>query len=422
METGKFNDEGPETVAHADLDAFFAAVEQLDNPELRGKPVIVGGENKRGVVSTCSYEARKYGVGSAMSMVTALKLCPEAVVLPVRFERYRELSREVFEVFTSYGKTVEPVSIDEAYIDLSNRSSNAYESRKIAEQIRAAVKNKTGLTCSIGVGNTKLVAKIASAQNKPNGLCVIENRHVREFLLQKDVRAIPGIGPKTEEKLRTVLSVNTVKDLSMVPQGVLVNEFGKKKGQDLFELSHNQDTRRVEPSEENKQIGAENTFVQDLETLHTMERELYVLAGKIEERLQENSKTGRTVTLKVKTNDFKTRTHSRTLPVPVYTRKALHAVLVGLLRKNPPEKPVRLLGGSVSKLEERTAVKSRRESLQMRLFGETLEQVIVGSSVEHKLLGVGRVIDLKNDQAEVEFEKFSPRTVTVALQGLYLKK
>ncbi|NIS59585.1 MAG: DNA polymerase IV, partial [Proteobacteria bacterium] len=336
-------------IIHLDMDAFYAAVEVLDNPSLKGKPVIVGGPHKRGVVSSASYESRKFGVHSAQPIATAMRLCPNGIFLPVRMSRYKEVSEQVSEIFYQFTPLVEPLSIDEAFLDVTGSMRLFGPPEEIAQMIKGAVFEKIGITVSAGVAPSKFVAKIASDLRKPDGLTVVPEEKVKEFLEPLPIEKLWGVGKVTQEAL-ALLSVRTIGDLSRLPLEVLESNFGKH-GTHLHLLSQGIDERDVEVSQEVKSIGHEETFADDLLDVEAIRKELLSLATRVSRRLRRHRIVGKTVTLKVKYHDFVQVTRSETLPEITDDGGEIFRRCCGLLNKTEVGKrPVRLLGISVSHL------------------------------------------------------------------------
>ncbi len=354
-------------IIHCDMDAFYASVEVLDNPALAGKPVIVGGGERRGVVAAASYEARRYGIHSAMPMATAKRLCAEGVFLPVRMSRYREVSDRVFEIFGRFTPLVEPVSIDEAFLDVTASVRLFGAPEAIARAIKAAVREETGLTVSAGVGPSKLVAKIASDLRKPDGLTVVRDGKVSEFLSPLPVERLWGVGAVTREALRR-MGVATIGDLSRVRPGVLKSKFGES-GLHLHRLANGIDDREVETEREAKSIGHEDTYDEDIRDPEAIRKEILDLADRVAWRLRRAGVRGRTVTLKVKYADFTTITRAATLPRPTDDGGEIYRSAVPLLAKTEAgRRPVRLLGISVSRLAAEEGGRGQAWD-QMSLFG-----------------------------------------------------
>jgi len=310
------------TVLHVDMDAFFASVEVRRHPELAGTPVIVGGIGNRGVVTSATYEARRYGVHSAMPTARALRLCPTATVLPGDLALYAEVSRSVMALFRSITPLVEPLSMDEAFLDVSGAGRRLGDAAEIGEYIRARVFDEQGITCSVGVAGTKFVAKLASTRAKPDGLLVVRPPEVMDFLHPLPVGALWGVGPKTEEILLR-LGLRTVGDLAHVPAKTLQRALGSA-GAHLHELSWGRDPRRVVPNEPEKSAGHEETFSTDIDDPAVIHRELLLLSERTAGRLRSSGWLARTVSIKVRFADFATITRSRTLDVPTDVGQELY--------------------------------------------------------------------------------------------------
>jgi len=336
-------------IIHLDMDAFYPAVEVLDNPGLKGKQVIVGGGRERGVVSSASYEARKFGVHSAQPMATAMRLCPDGVFLPGRMSRYKEISKQVFEIFFRFTPLVEPLSIDEAFLDVTGSIRLFGEPVEIAKKVKQVVVNETGLTVSAGVAPSKFVAKIASDMDKPDGLTVVPSDQVREFLDPLPIKKMWGVGKVTQKALSR-LNVRTFEDLSRVPVKVLERRFGKH-GLKMHQLSMGIDEREVVPEHDTKSIGHEETFSQDIIDMGLAKKELLSLANRVTRRMRREGVMGRTITLKVKYSDFVQVTRSTTLSISTDDGPEIYSTVCCLLEKTEVGKrPVRLLGISLSQL------------------------------------------------------------------------
>jgi DNA polymerase-4 len=333
------------------MDAFFASVEQRDFPEYRGKPLVVGGSKARGVVAAASYEARKYGVRSAMPSVTALRKCPHLIFARPRFDVYKEVSDQIQAIFLEYTDLVEPLSLDEAYLDVTENKPGIRSAIMVAREIKQKIWERTGLTASAGVSFCKFLAKIASDLQKPNGLTVILPQDADRFIDQLAIEKIHGIGKVTAAKMKS-LGIHLGRDLKEWEESALIEQFGKA-GSHYYRLVHGLDHRPVRPDRTRKSIGAERTFEEDYRDAGNLLEHLATLADKVTERWQKAGKSGRTVTLKIKYSDFTLHTRSKTLLHPVHHRDALFAVAHELLHTPmAPEKPVRLLGISLSNLEE----------------------------------------------------------------------
>jgi DNA polymerase-4 len=341
-------------IIHLDMDAFYPAVEMLDHPELKGKAVIVGGSRNRGVVSSASYEARRFGVHSAQPMATAVRLCPSGIVLPVRMSRYKEVSRQIFKVFHRFTPLVEPLSIDEAFLDVTGSTSLFGDPVAIAKRIKRMVLEETGLTVSAGVAPSKFVAKIASDLDKPDGLTIVRAGHVREFLDPLPISKMWGAGKQTQQALQG-LGIRTFRDLRRAPSEVLERAFGKW-GAKMHQLAAGIDDRDVIPFHEAKSIGHEETLTENIVEIAAAKKELLRLADRVARRMRGHGITGKTVTLKVKYADFVLITRAAALPQASDDGSEIYAAVCPLLAKTAVGKrPVRLLGISVSQLTHPTS-------------------------------------------------------------------
>ncbi len=341
----------PRKIIHIDMDAFFASVEQRDNPELRGKPVAVGGSSGRGVVAAASYEARVFGVRSAMPSVTAKRRCPDLIFVRARFDVYRAVSNRIRTIFRDYTDLVEPLSLDEAYLDVT-----AYRklptATAIGEEIRARIRETTGLTASAGVSYNKFLAKIASDQNKPDGICVVTPKQGPCFVARLPVKRFHGIGPKTDEKMQR-LGIATGADLRAQSLDFLQDNFGKS-ARYYYRASRGIDDRQVKPNRIRKSLGAERTYGENLTTRETMIAKLGEIADVVWERAEKGESFGRTVTLKLRYADFETPTRARSLDHRVASRDELQAIGCDLLDTLiPDERGVRLLGLTMSGFDEK---------------------------------------------------------------------
>lgn len=337
-------------IIHVDMDAFYASVEQRDNPDLRGKPVAVGGSAARGVVAAASYEARVFGVRSAMPSVTAKRRCPDLIFVKPRFEAYRAVSQQIREVFAEHTDLIEPLSLDEAYLDVTQNKRGIPIATDIALMIRDRIRQVTGLNASAGISYNKFLAKLASDLNKPNGQAVITPARGPSFVAELAVGKFHGIGPATAAKMQR-LGIATGADLRDKPVEFLRQHFGKS-GDWYFRIARGIDHRPVEPHRIRKSVGAEDTFDRDIFNLDAACRDIVPLAQKVWRACEGKGLTGRTVTLKVKYADFQQITRSRTLTGPVGGAEDLRAIAVGLMQPLfPVEKGVRLLGVTLSSLE-----------------------------------------------------------------------
>jgi DNA polymerase-4 len=350
--TGPPGDDTGCHVLHVDMDAFYASVELRDRPELRGKPVIVGGGGSRGVVLSATYEARRFGVTSAMPMSRARRLCPQAIIVSPEHGRYSEASAGVMEVFRSITPLVEPLSLDEAFLDVRGAARRFGGARLIGEYIRATVEDEQGITCSVGVAATKFLAKLASAHCKPDGLLVVPADKAVEFLHPLPVSALWGVGEKTEEVLRK-LGLHTVGDLAATPVSTLQRALGQAVGTHLSALSWGRDDRVVTPTEAEKSIGHEETFPVDVDDPAIVRRELLRLSKNTAARLRSASLVGRTVSIKVRFADFTTITRSKTLPEATDVGSVVYDTANGLYTALGLERArLRLIGVRVEGLLE----------------------------------------------------------------------
>jgi DNA polymerase IV len=332
------------------MDAFFASVEQLDNPELRGKPVAVGGSGERSVVAAASYEARKFGVRSAMSSVIAKRLCPDLIFVNHNFTRYAEVSATIMDIFSEYTDLIEPLSIDEAFLDVTKDKKNIGSATVIARKIRREIKSRTGLTASAGVSVNKFLAKIASDINKPDGLFLIRSEDAEKFIEGLAVEKFYGIGKVTARKMHG-LGIHTGADLKKWDLVSLVRNFGKP-GVFFYDIVRGIDERPVEPDQERKSVGTELTYEKDLTTRFEIIAELYKLEKELMERLEHSETMGRTITLKIKFSDFRQITRSKTLQKYIRDFDTLHKEVTGIRKLLKLEgSRIRLLGLSISNLE-----------------------------------------------------------------------
>ena len=336
-------------IIHIDMDAFYASVEQLDNSDFIGKPIAVGGGGKRGVVAAASYEARKFGVRSAISGRLAEKLCPDLIFVKPRFERYREISHQIREVFYEYTDLVEPLSLDEAFLDVTeNRFANP-SATLIASEIRQKIKDKTGLNASAGISINKFLAKIASDINKPNGQKTIKPEEVESFLEELDIKKFFGVGKVTAERMYK-LGIFTGQDLKKHTVDYLEENFGKP-GKHYFHIVRGIHNSPVKPDRDRKSIAAERTFSENLSSEIFMLGKLEKIADELERRMKKSDSKGKTITLKIKYRDFKQQTRSRTLSEYIQNKKDFFPTIKELLYQDELKDSVRLLGISISNLE-----------------------------------------------------------------------
>lgn len=346
-------------IIHVDMDAFYAAVEQRDFPEYRGKPIIVGGSpDSRGVVATCSYEARKFGIRSAMPASYARRLCPEAIFVRPRFDVYREVSSEIRDIFLEFTDKVEAISLDEAYLDVTGTDVMQGSATRMAGEIKRLIRKRTGLTSSAGVSYNKFLSKIASDRQKPDGLCVILPENALQIIREMPIGAFHGIGPATEEKMKR-LGILTGSDLGRQTSDFLIEQFGKA-GRHYYLIAQGIDERPVNPDRIRKSWGAETTFEEDLSDVSEMLEHLRQLSAKVLSKMEARQSMGSTITLKVKYEDFEMVTRSLTISETFSSERDTTEYLSALLAKTDAGKrKVRLLGVSFSNLDG--AVGQRRQ-------------------------------------------------------------
>ncbi len=348
------------------MDAFYASVEQLDNPELRGKPVAVGGSSQRGVVSAASYEARKYGVRSAMSSIIAKRNCPGLIFVKPRFERYKEISGQIREVFFEYTDLVEPLSLDEAYLDVTTNKKGLMSATLIAKQIRDRIKEKTGLNASAGISINKFIAKVASDVNKPNGQKTVPPEEVLQFLEDLDIRKFYGVGKVTAEKMYR-LGIFTGKDLKGKSEEYLTEHFGKS-GAHFYKVVRGIHNSEVKPHRTRKSLGAERTFNENISSEIYMLEKLENIAEEIERRLNKSNVAGKTVTLKIKYSDFSLQTRSKTINYFISSKDLILEIAKELLYQEKMKNSVRLLGISLSNLNtDKGEVSEEQKEISVQL-------------------------------------------------------
>ena len=334
-------------IIHIDMDAFFVSVEELDNPSLKGKPVVVGHDGPRGVVSTANYVARKYGIHSALSIVMAHRLCPKLVVVEPHFNRYKEVSRQVHEIFHEYTDLIEPLSLDEAYLDVTENKRGMNMAVDIAREIKQKIRLVTGLTASAGVSYCKFLAKVASDYRKPDGLCTVHPKRALEFIDNLKVEQLWGVGEKTAQHMHD-MGVFTGKQLRGFTLQQLTTQFGKM-GRVFYNFARGIDDRPVVSQWVRKSVGCERTYLKDLTRQEEMQAELGILADELEGRLARNCFKGRTLVLKVKFSDFRQTTHSITENVVIENKENIMALAKELLNEvDFQQKSVRLLGITVT--------------------------------------------------------------------------
>lgn len=352
-------------IIHVDMDAFFASVEQLDNPELRGKPIAVGGSKERGVVSAASYEARKYNVKSAMPSITAARLCPHLIFVKPRFSRYKEISNKIREIFSRYTDLIEPLSLDEAYLDVTENKMNEFYATQIAIDIRKAIKEELNLTASAGVSFNKFLAKIASDENKPDGLTVITPELAPTYIDSLPIERFFGIGKVTAAKMYQH-GIFYGKHLKSKSLEYLSQHFGKS-GKHYYNIVRLNDKRRVNPNRIRKSIGVEHTYFDDIYDLRVIHDKLDDLAKELAKRMNKASAKGKTITVKIKFNDFSQTTKSTTFKYYVSMKDNIKDAWRLILKEDfELKKPVRLLGLSVNNLKRNEVVLKENPQLKLK--------------------------------------------------------
>ena len=338
-------------ILHVDMDAFYASVAELDHPEYKGKALVVGA-GARGVVLSANYEARKFGIRAAMPVGRAKRMAPHAIFIAPEHHRYSEISERVMAIFHSYTPLVEPISLDEAFLDVTGSQKLFGTGREIAAKIREQVEKEEGITCSVGLAQSKFIAKLASQHCKPNGMLEIKSDRILEFLHPLPVRAIWGVGPKTAESLER-LGLHTVSDIAHTPRATLIRALGESTGASLYELAWGRDYRDVIPDEPEKSIGNEETFSEDLDNPEEILREFLRMTEKATARLRERSLFAKTISIKIKFADFSSLTRSKTVPIAIDNTHDTYEVVKALylaLRNDGAR--IRLVGVSLSQLQE----------------------------------------------------------------------
>lgn len=340
------------SILHVDMDAFYASVEQLDNPEYKGKPVIVGADPKggkgRGVVAACSYEARKFGVRSALPISRAWKLCPEGVYVRPRMKRYAEVSGQVMEVFRRFTDLVEPLSIDEAFLDITGSTALLGAPEKIAQSIKKEIRTETGLTASVGLAPNKFLAKIASDLKKPDAFVIVEESQIETFLRDLPISRLWGVGPKTEQRLHE-MGFRTIGEMAAAKRESLVRSLGSL-GEHLYQLSRGHDERPVVPNWEPKSISSETTFDEDTDNRELLLRTILELSDHVAERLRKDNYRARKVTLKLRYSSFTTHTKQHSLDKLIQTGEEIAAIARSLFAQFPLKQKIRLIGVSAGDL------------------------------------------------------------------------
>lgn len=359
------------TILHVDMDAFFASVTERDHPELKGKAVVIGA-GVRGVVTSANYEARKFGIKAAMPVGRAQRLAPHAIFIPPDHKRYSEVSEHIMEIFHSFTPLVEPISLDEAFLDVTKARRLLGDGRAIATAIRAKVEAQEGITCSVGIASSKFIAKLASQRCKPNGILEILDDRVLTFLHPLPVSALWGVGPKTNEALER-LGLHTVGDIAQTPQITLIRALGQAAGESLYELAWGRDDRDVIPEEPDKSISAAETFDRDIDDPEIVAKEILRMCERASSRMRERSLFAKTITLKVRFADFTTVNRSKTLPLPIDTTHEIYEVAKALYEVLSIERArIRLVGVSLENLHTDTheqLVLGARESSWRELQG-----------------------------------------------------
>ena len=343
-------------ILHIDMDAFYASVEERDNPYLKGKPLIVGGSSNHGIVTTANYEARKYGIHSAMPIFMAKQMCPKGIFVPTRIKRYRDVSREVFSVLHNFTDTMEQVSVDEAYLDLSKIEGDKLE---ICFEMKKEVLRKTGLTLSMGLSYNKFLAKLGSDWNKPDGIKIITPDMVPEILLPLSIKKIHGIGRKTAKKLNDI-GIYIVADLIELSEDFIVELLGKH-GTEIYYRIRGHDNRKLETERERKSLGTETTFEVATRDRKVLKEYIYEFSLEIESDLKLKNIQGKTITLKIKDDEFKSKTRSKTLDYEINNSEEINNLACMLLDETEIDKKIRLIGVTISNL-------SSRDKVQLSLF------------------------------------------------------
>lgn len=391
----------PKTVAHADMDAFYAAVEQFDNPQLRGQPVLIGSASGRGVVLTASYEARTFNVGSAMPMAQALRRCPDAKVVAPRFERYTEVSAAIMNVFADFSPRVEAISLDEAFLEMTGAEHIFGSPREMGLKIKRAVLEATGMTISVGVSGTKYVAKVASAHDKPNGLTIVRPDQAVDWLADLPVSCLWGAGPKNQQRLQS-LGYMRIGDVAKADPETLRKQLGHA-GLHFYALAHARDPRRVEGGRRNRSMGSDRTLMQDVSDPDEIAMHLRRSADRIGRRLRGKNYLARGVKVRLKTNRFELLSRQCTLAVPTDTAAELHAAAVALLPRFAHKGPFRLVGMAAYDLVDPAA--PQQLDLLDRHWGQrTLEGVLDTIEARFGKAGMHRARDV----AALTLAKSSP--------------
>ena len=352
-------------ILHIDMDAFYASVEQLDNPWLKGKCVIVGGTSNRGVVSACSYEARKYGVHSAMPIFQARQRCPDGIFIPPRMARYKEMSKKIMAILREFSPRIEVVSIDEAYMDISGSRRLQGDPEKVAVDIKNKIKTSLGLTCSVGMAPGKFLAKVASDMDKPDGLTIIWPQDVTDFIRRLPVQKVPGVGKKTYAQLES-MGIKTLEDVKKFPEKIILDRLGKF-GHRLIDLSSGIDHSKVTPWSPHKSISSERTLPEDTRDVKVLHKYLLQESEEVARQLRKAGFRARTITLKIKHGDFKQFTRSKTITIPTRSSETIYRYAAELLENYHLTQQIRLIGVGTS------GFTSARLPVQLNLF-DRIEQ------------------------------------------------
>lgn len=367
------------SILHVDMDAFYASIEQLDHPEYKGRPVIVGADPKagsgRGVVAACSYEARKFGVHSALPISRAWRLCPEGVYVRPRMKRYAEVSHRIMEVFRRYTDLVEPLSIDEAFLDITGSVALLGQPETIARSIKNEIRQTTGLTASIGLAPNKFLAKVASDLRKPDAFVIVEEGHIEEFLRDLPISRLWGVGPKTELRLNE-MGFRTIGQIASAPRDSLIRSLGSF-GEHLHQLSHGKDDRPVIPDWEPKSVGTETTFEEDTGDRELLLRTILELSDHVAERLRKDEFRARKVTLKLRYSNFSTHTKQHSLNKLIQTGEEIAAIARQLFAQFPLNQKIRLIGVSAGDLH-----RDGGDPQQLSLFGSSSEKEKLSHTVD----------------------------------------
>ncbi len=367
----------PRTVLHIDLDAFFVSVELLDKPELRGKPVAVGGRaDQRGVISSASYEARKFGVRSALPTRRALQLCPDLILLPARHDHYAQHSRDVMQMLQEITPQIEQISIDEAFLDVTGTELRYGSAEKLTQVIHERIRDQFGLPCSIGVASNKLVAKIATEKAKPNGIAIVPIGDEAAFLAPLPIRALWGVGPKTADLLKSI-GIETIGQIVRARSDVLVRRFGQRGTDDLVRRAQGIDDSPIESDRAIKQISQETTFARDVSEVERLRATLLELSEGVGVRLREDGLSARTIAIKIRYGDFTTFTRQTTLPQPTDLDQVIFETAWSLFEANWKRRPIRLLGVAARQLSEAAQQLNLFESHDERIekLTRTIDQI-----------------------------------------------